>query len=190
MKREFLAGLGLEKEVIDKIMAEHGTGIESLKSSHKAEMDTANSTIAGLRADIKKFDGTDIEALKKSAKDWEDKYNSDIAAEKARADKLVKEHALKDALKAAGVNDPDYLIYKHGGVDKFAFSDKNEVLGLEDTIKPYRESSPGVFDTIDSDGSLQSSQVVINTGSSNGNTGGASTDVNAYMNGLIRGATK
>lgn len=190
MKREFLAGLGLEKEVIDKIMAEHGNGIESLKSSHKAEMETANSTIAGLRADIKKFDGTNIEALKKSAKDWEDKYKSDIAAEKAKADKFVKEHALKDALKAAGVNDPDYLIYKHGGVDKFVFSDKNEVLGLEDTIKPYRKSSPSVFDKAENSGSSQGSSVVISTGSSNSNAGGTSTDVNAYMNGLIRGATK
>ena len=35
MKREFLEELGLEKEVIDKIMAEHGKTIQSLKQEQE-----------------------------------------------------------------------------------------------------------------------------------------------------------
>ena len=42
------------------------------------------------------------------------------------------------------MTDPDYIIYKHGGVDKFAFADGKPV-GIEDTLKPYRESSPSLF---------------------------------------------
>ena len=40
MKREFLEGLGLEKEVIDKVMAENGKDIEAEKTKTKnAEAD-------------------------------------------------------------------------------------------------------------------------------------------------------
>ena len=68
MKREFLKSLGIEdKDIIDKILTEHGNTLEGVKSVHKAELDTANATIKGLRADIKKFDGTDIEVFKQSA---------------------------------------------------------------------------------------------------------------------------
>src|SRR5690625_7834364 len=35
MKREFLEELGLDKEVIDKIMAEHGKSIQSLKEEQE-----------------------------------------------------------------------------------------------------------------------------------------------------------
>jgi hypothetical protein len=35
MKREFLEGLGLEKDTIDKIMAEHSKSTESLKTANE-----------------------------------------------------------------------------------------------------------------------------------------------------------
>ena len=38
MKREFLEGLGLEKEVIDKIMAENGTDIERIKAESEIHL--------------------------------------------------------------------------------------------------------------------------------------------------------
>ena len=49
MKRNFLEDLGLEKEVVDKIMAENGKDIENAKANYdelKAELKTANATIA------------------------------------------------------------------------------------------------------------------------------------------------
>lgn len=192
MKREFLKSLGIEdKDVIDKILTEHGNTLEGVKSAHKAELDTANATIKGLRADIKKFDGTDIEALKQSAKDWESKYNTDIAAERTKATNIVRKHNLIGSMKSAGVTDPEYLIYKHGGIEKFAFNDSNEVVGLEDTIKPYRESSPAIFEgSGDLKGPENNSSVVINTGNANDNGGANSSSTNAFMNGLIRDAAQ
>ena len=44
MKRSFLGDLGLEKEVVDKIMAENGKDIENAKADYdelKAELKTA-----------------------------------------------------------------------------------------------------------------------------------------------------
>jgi hypothetical protein len=46
MKREFLEGLGLEKDTIDKIMAEHSKSTESLK--------TANETLKTQKTDLMK----------------------------------------------------------------------------------------------------------------------------------------
>ena len=48
MKTAFLKGLGLEKEVIDEIMAENGRDIEAEKTKAKdlqTQLDTANNTI-------------------------------------------------------------------------------------------------------------------------------------------------
>lgn len=142
MKREFLEGLGLEAEAIDKIMAEHGKAVqaEQAKTTAKeAELKTAKETISGLQDTIKKFDGVDVERLRQSAKDWEKKYKDDMAAEKAKAEGVRKEYALKEALAKTGVLDPDYLIYKAGGLEKFNFDKDSKPIGVEDTLKPYKE---------------------------------------------------
>ncbi len=148
MKTEFLKDLGLAQDVIDKIMAENGKDIasEQVKTTAKSgELATANQTIKDLRDTVKKFDGVDAERLKKDVTDWEAKYNTDIAAERTKVENLQKGYGLKDALKAIGVIDPDYLIYKHGGVEKFAFGADGKAIGLDEITKPYRESSPQLF---------------------------------------------
>lgn len=142
MERKFLEGLGLEAETIDQIMAEHGKTIqaEQAKTSAKeAELKTAKETISGLQGSIKKFDGVDIEKLQQDAKDWEKKYNEDLKAEKAKAENLHREYALKESLSKVGVLDPDYLIYKAGGLEKFTFDKDARPVGVEDVLKPYKE---------------------------------------------------
>ena len=73
MKRSFLEDLGLEKEVVDKIMAENGKDIENAKADYdelKAELKTAIATIADRDNQLKE--------LKDSVKDNED-LNAKIA---------------------------------------------------------------------------------------------------------------
>lgn len=104
----------------------------------KGQLDTANNTIK----DLKK-NNADNEELQQTIKDHEatiKKLENDSANTK-------KEYALKDKLKDLGVTDADYLIYKHGGVDKFTFDGENKPIGIEDTIKPYKESIPHIFKT-------------------------------------------
>lgn len=155
MKRETIekllkeAGLAEEKlkGVIDSIMGEHGKDIEAEKqkaTAKDAELTKANETITQLQETVKKYDGKDPDKLQQDLKDLQDKYNTDIAAERKKAGDVAKGYALKAALQAAGVTDPDYLIYKHGGIEKFAFTE-DKPIGVDDILKPYKESSPHLF---------------------------------------------
>ncbi len=96
-----------------------------------SELKTANRTID----DLKKANG-DNETLQQTIKDHE----TTIQKLKDEAVNTAKSYALKEALKEAGVKDVDYLIFKHGGVDKFTFDKDSKVIGLEETIKPYKEN--------------------------------------------------
>ena len=163
MKREdiekILTDAGVDeqklKEAADAIFAEHGKDIEAEKSKLDAqksltdaktkEVEKANDTIKELKETVNKFDGVDIEALKTSVKDWEKKYNDDIAAARAEHDLAVKGFTLKDALRQAGATDPDYVIYKLGGVEKFSFNEDGSVFGLDETIKSFKEANPIQF---------------------------------------------
>lgn len=193
MKREFLEGLGLEKDVIDKIMGEAGKDLtteQNVTKAVKGQLDVANKSIADLKADLKKFEGTDIEGLKTKISDWETMYNTDIEAERTKATNVKREFALKEALKGAGAKDPDYVLFKQGGIEKFSFNDKDEVIGLEDTLKPAKESNPDWFADDNSSGkggSGSGGRVEVSFGSSS--EGGAEgSGINAFMNDAIRGA--
>lgn len=142
MNKEFLEGLGLEADAIEKIMAEHEKTVqtEQAKTAAKeSELKAAKETISGLQDSIGEFDGVDVEKLRQDAKDWEKKYNEDLKAERARAENVRKEYALKEALTKDGVLDPDYLIYKAGGLEKFTFDKNSRPVGIDDALKPYRE---------------------------------------------------
>lgn len=188
MKKEFLKELGVESEAIEKIMMEHKKELQAEQgkaAAKDAELAAANETIKGLQSTISKFDGIDVEKLQKDAKEWETKYSTDIQAEREKAELVKKEYALKDALKEKGVLDPDYLIYKHGGVEKFAFNDKGEAIGLDETIKPYRESMPNAFA-----GKPEGNSVVhVDLGGAGGGPQGNSDQgANAQFNSMLRGA--
>ena len=80
MNREFLEKLGLEKEVIDKIMKEHGKTIQSVKPEDyddiKEENKTLKDTVTTLENSLKEFEG------------YEDKL--------AEKDNKIKEYELKN----------------------------------------------------------------------------------------------
>ncbi len=100
------------------------------------ELSTASETIK----DLKKNNADNAE-LQQKVKD----YEVETARLKTEADNTRKEYALKDKLKEAGVTDADYIIYKQGGLDKFTFDKDGKVIGLDDVLKPMRESSPHLF---------------------------------------------
>lgn len=100
------------------------------------ELSTASETIE----DLKK-NNADNAKLQQKVKD----YEAETARLKTEADNTRKEYALKDKLKEAGVTDADYIIYKQGGLDKFTFDKDGKVIGLDDVLKPMRESSPHLF---------------------------------------------
>lgn len=88
---------------------------------------------------------TTITDLKKNNKDNEDLQNKignlekDLQQQRDENVKISKNFALKEHLSKAGVLDPDYLIYKQGGLEKFTFDQENKPIGVDDILKPYKE---------------------------------------------------
>lgn len=143
------AGVSAEKQkdIVDKLMSENGKDVaaEQAKTQTKvAELTAANQTITDLRNTVAKYDGKDPTKLQADLDALQAKYKTDIAAEQKKAADVVKSYTLKDALAGMGVVDPDVLIYKHGGLDKFAWAGDKPV-GLDDVLKSYKESTPYLF---------------------------------------------
>lgn len=104
MKREFLEGLGLEKDAIDQIMAENGKDITREKNkadSVQSQLDAANQKLTG-------FEGVDVADLNGKVTAYEQQVaalQADLAAERAA-------NAVKIGLIEAKAVDVDYLSYK------------------------------------------------------------------------------
>lgn len=107
------------------------------------ELNTANDTIK----DLKK-NSSDNEELQTKITN----YETEIENLKTAAANTQKEYALKEKLKEAGATDADYIIYKQGGLDKFTFDKDGKPIGIEDVLKPLKESSPHLFETSDGGG--------------------------------------
>lgn len=121
---------------IDAVMAEvqkefpkHAV-VKADFDSKVGELKAANDTIA----ELKKTNGDNEELQKKVGE-----YDKEIKRLKAESETAAKTYALKEALSKAGVMDPDYLIYKAGGVEKFTFDKENRPVGVEEAVKPYKE---------------------------------------------------
>lgn len=66
MKREFLEGLGLEKEVINKVMDENGKDITKEQQKYvtlETERDNYKSQLETAQASLKEFEGVDVKEL-------------------------------------------------------------------------------------------------------------------------------
>lgn len=96
------------------------------------ELKTANETIA----ELKKTGGDNEELQKKIGE-----YETEIGKLKKSAEDTAKSYALKEQLSRYGVLDPDYIIYKAGGLEKFTFDKENKPVGVEEAIKAYKEDA-------------------------------------------------
>ena len=96
------------------------------------ELKTANKTIT----DLKKANGDNEELQKKIGE-----YETEITNLKKSAEDTAKTYALREQMVKEGVIDPDYLIYKAGGIEKFNFDKENKPIGLEESIKSYKEDA-------------------------------------------------
>lgn len=140
MERKSLEELGLEKETIDKIMAENGKDIEAQKALTTAESNklaTANNTIKQLQETVKKFDGVDVEKLKSDIGNWEIKYNTDIS-------KVKLENALDMALvgnKARNAKAVKALL----NMDEIKL-DGDKLLGLDSQLEKLKAESAYLFE--------------------------------------------
>lgn len=100
------------------------------------ELKKANDTIKELK---KQNEGN--EDLQNKIKD----YETEVGNLKKENESIRKTTALERALENAGCLDPGYVIYKHGGLDKFNFDESGKPIGVEDVTKSYRETMAHVF---------------------------------------------
>ena len=148
MKRKFLEDLGLEKDVIDQIMSEHGAGvtaakadvqtIEAERDDLKSKYETAEQTINSLK---------EAESKNETLQQAIQAHEATIAQLQSDSDTMKKEFTPKQQLTALGAKDPDYIIFKQGGIDKFSYDQSGKIIGLEETIAPLKESAGYLFNT-------------------------------------------
>ena len=101
MEREYLEGLKLDNDTIDKIMAEHDKDIDGLKQqvdTLEAEKESLAGQLGEANRQIEDFRDTDIEGIKQAADDWKTKAEAAEAKAKADVEKLQFDYALNAAL--------------------------------------------------------------------------------------------
>jgi len=151
MNREFLKGLGLEDDVIDKIMKEHGKTVNSIKD--KADkVDGLESQIEDYKQQIKDRD-TQLDNLSKQVKDNEEltaeidrlkQENADATKElQDKLDKQAFEFTLEKALSKAGAKNPK-AVKALLDAEKIKL-DGETLLGLDDQLKALQESDAYLF---------------------------------------------
>lgn len=142
MTREFLTNLGLEKEVIDKILDQNGSEVSQLN----ARISAKDTEIGTLRGDLTKANGDlaaekqkvadlskeDIESIKKQLQDEKDARAAD-----------AKKFKVLSFLQKEGCNDTDYLMYKEG--KSIEFDEKGEIKDAENLSKTLKEKYKAHF---------------------------------------------
>ncbi|CWV70095.1 phage scaffolding protein [Listeria monocytogenes] len=148
MQREYLKGLGLEDEVINKVMAENGKDITAAKqqlSEVEAERDGLKSQLTQRDKDIddlKKDSGTSeelkkqIEDLQQKNTDLESNYQSEIAETK-------KNSAIELALASAKARNPKAVKALLDN-NKLELTDEG-LKGLDEQLGALQESDAYLF---------------------------------------------
>ena len=93
MKRSFLEGLGLDKEVVDQIMDANGADLERLKSAR----DDYRQQLEEARTTLKTFEGVDVAELQGKIT----QLTSDLAAKDTEIQQKLADRDFSDSLKEA-----------------------------------------------------------------------------------------
>jgi hypothetical protein len=141
MDRKFLADLGLEKDVIDKILDQHGTELTTLRTQLK----TKDTEIGALRTDltaantkIAGFENVDVKDLQ-----------AQLSAEKEGRTKDRQTWNLQSALTAAGCKDTDYIMFKLG--DTVEFADDGSLKDSDALLESCKKDYAAMFPQADPD---------------------------------------
>ena len=141
MKKEELVAKGLSEEQAQAVMDIWNETIKGFVPKERFDEVNGKLKEANTTIDTLKKSNADNEELQKQVKEYKEK----VTILEATAANTRKEYALKDKLKEAGVVDADYIIYKQGGIDKFTFDKEGNPVGIDNVVKPLKESSPHLF---------------------------------------------
>ena len=147
MKREFLKKLGIEDEVIDDIMREHGKTVNRKEidlENATQERDTLRKTLKEREAELTTLEkqSADTSTLQADLSALKEKYEAETKAHEEAMQKLTLDAEIKLAL-ADKVHDIDIVL---GQVDRDAlkFAD-GKLTGLDDQIKQLQADKAFLF---------------------------------------------
>ena len=166
MTRKYLEGLGIDKEVIDKIMEENGKDIENARAKEQGKFETERGQLQGQIDDLQsqietrdndlttlneqltaaQADAGKLTEAQTALTDLQSKYEADKQDWEARTAKQAYEFAVKTAMNglkfssAAAKRD-----FERGAIDKGLKMEGDKILGFDDYIKSYKEADPGAF---------------------------------------------
>ena len=144
MKREFLTGLGVAEDVIDKIMAENGKDIEAVKSKY-ADYDALKTQLAEANGKIEEFGKLDFDGVKKMADDYKAKFEEAQAESKKQIEAMQFNHALENALsgaKAKNVKAVRALLE----TDKLKLNKDGSLTGLTEQLDKLKSENDYLFE--------------------------------------------
>lgn len=144
MKRKFLEDLGLETDAIEKIMAEAGKDVTSLKArvdDLTEKINVKETTIEEKNKKIAEFEKIDVEAIKKK------QFDLGKAEGSKEIENFKRQNALEKALSKYKAKDTS-IINKMLDMEKVKFDDKYEIVeGLEEQVKKIQETHDYLFDS-------------------------------------------
>lgn len=167
MKRDFLRGLGLEEETVQKIVDEHHDTLRDLKNEAK-QAETLKEQLEKANKELENRDKqiTDLQKAKdgdnQELKDKLDQYKQENAQYQADMKELKLNNAIKLAV-AKDANDANDVLLM---LDKsnLELQEDGNVKGLEDAVKALQESKPYLFADNKASGRTPNDGDAINTG--------------------------
>lgn len=168
MKREELRAMGLTEDQVNTIMKLNGQDIEAAKTeaaTEKARADGLQSQLDGLT--------TELTTARNEAGNFKD-LKAKLDAADARVKAYQRNDAILGALAAHKPRDAKMML-KLLDMDKIVFAEDNTIVsGLDEQIKPMKESNPYIFaDAPDSSGGTPPAG------------GGGAFDMNAFLRGQV-----
>lgn len=150
MNKEDLKKLGIEDEdLIQKVLIEHGKGIEKFKSDLAAkqqELDGIASQLTEASKQIESFKGMDIEGVKKSADEWKAKAEQAAQDAQAQMSKLKFDHALESALTGAKAKNPVAVRALLKETD-LKLAEDGSIVGLTEQLEKVKTDNDYLFES-------------------------------------------
>lgn len=146
MKRKFLEDLGLEKEVVDKILDENMKDIGTAKGeadTYKQQLETAQKEVQSLTGQVKERDKQletlknstgDIEEMKKQIETLQGENKTAKQAHEAEMKQLKVDFAVEKALTGAKAKNITAVKALLKDLDKAVLDENGEVKGLKERI--------------------------------------------------------
>ena len=150
MEREFLKGLGLEKDDIDKIMAENGKDIELEKGKVKdiqSQLVTANNTIKERDKQLETLKNSpdNPETLKQQIQQLQDDNKAKDEAHQKEIKELKVNSALEKALTNAKAKNAKAVQALLDLGDDVELNEDGTIKGLDEKIKALKKSDAYMF---------------------------------------------